>query len=186
MTVHVMLDLETFGTAPNAAIVQAAAIAFDPRPAAEAAVNADGVVILASFSVNLSLQSALLAGGAIDITTIEWWRSQDKKVSASLSEGRVLPYAEGIRELVAFITTQKPECIWAHGASFDFPILKSAILAVGAQQLPHGRERDTKTLFKLADFKRPVREGTHNAKQDCYWQIVDLLDCARINKWELR
>lgn len=170
MTTHVMLDLETFSTAPDAAIVQIGAIQFD--------LEAKTWDYDAGFERTVTLQSSILAGGRVDPETIEWWRRQSTQARSSISwclETGTLTSA-----LDAFIKWfPKDTCLWSHGASFDVPVLESAFRSDGrAVPWDHRRVRDTRTLFELADhlagWSRPKRETAHTAAADARDQAEDV------------
>jgi len=63
---HIMIDLETMGTRPDAPIIAIGAVSFD--------VDTDWV--WRTFYVNIDLQSAVSAGAKIDPSTVMWWMKQ--------------------------------------------------------------------------------------------------------------
>ncbi len=63
----VMIDLETMATGPNAGVIQVGAIPFNSRT---------GLVKPDLFEVDVDLHSALLLGGEVDASTVQFWRDQ--------------------------------------------------------------------------------------------------------------
>lgn len=185
--VHVMVDLETLSKRSDAAIVQLAAIAFDPQTGE----------ILSRF--NEYVNESCVAGervGHVDIGTIGWWLKQ--KGAAALGEkitgedGALwLAYVLGefdqwFANLAAdtceddaahFTEGSEQICVWAHGATFDIPILASAYdrAQVGYVPWNYRAPRDTRTLYALAPGGMPVvaedETRKHDALYDCEVQV---------------
>jgi len=70
----VMLDLETMGTGPNAAIVAIGAVEFDLQT---------GTVGERFYRV-ADLESSVECGGVIDASTVMWWLKQSDEARAAL------------------------------------------------------------------------------------------------------
>jgi exodeoxyribonuclease VIII len=169
--VHVMLDLETLSTRKNAAIIQIAAIAFDPST---------GATLPASFN---AFVNDLHQDSHVDISTIAWWLQQDQaaRLGAAIEQqgitlGRaLLDFSQWYAALGAV------EAIWSHGATFDLPVLCSALASCGYKQpWSYRAERDTRTLFALAPGGMPAVVGTpggqkHDALYDCEIQIKQVV-----------
>ena len=138
---HVMLDLETFGTGPNAAIVQIGACTFGLSPEEQEYRGA--------FKATVSLQSSIIvAGGSVEQATIEWWLQQSRSAQWSIVKD-AKPIAEALQDFRRWFP--EDAVLWSHGASFDIPILESAYRATGFQQpWSYRAPRDTRTLYWLA------------------------------------
>ena len=167
--IHIMLDLETFGTNPSAAIVQIGAVVFylddEPQP------------LPASFERTVALQSSILAGGKVDVETVGWWRSQSFDAKAAVCSDAV-PLAPA---LVAFaLWLPLNAYLWSHGAAFDVPVLDSAYRSINtAPPWNYRRVRDTRTLFWLAEttagWQKPKRMTAHTARADAAAQAADVV-----------
>lgn len=172
-----MLDLETFSTRPNAAIVQIGACFFDPKT----------WLIGKKFHVNVNLASSVLAGLHVDPATVKWW--SDRDYSHLLLDAKPLdqalllfkhwyldedPSKGGIQ--------QRP--IWSHGAAFDVPVLASAYHALGLEPPWHYRDvLDTRTVFKIASAlgwaKEFAGEPAHQALHDAEAQAIEVQNATR-------
>mgnify|MGYP006408929027 CR=1 FL=1 len=69
---HIMIDLETMGTRPDAPIISIGAVAFD----------ANGP--LDSFYAGVNLGSSVNSGAKIDASTVLWWMQQSDEARAAL------------------------------------------------------------------------------------------------------
>lgn len=158
----VMLDLETLGTGKDGAIIQIGACYFD-RHTGE---------IGNKFKQNISLKSAVEAGGVIDPDTVVWWMSQSAAAQASVL---IDPQdcTQVLNELNAFLKPCK--AIWSH-ATFDFPILMSAMRR--SKVKPNFSFRDARDIRTLQDLtgvgksKIPRQGVHHDALDDCIYQVA--------------
>lgn len=169
---HVMLDLETWGTTPGCAVRSIGAVEFSPSSG----------VTGQTFYCNVDKQSCLDAGLVIDPHTEEWWSQQSVEAQAVL-ETDAFSVAAATAKFWAWFTEGGWDHIWAHGASFDPPILQGAMEAVGVNPpWKFWNLRDTRTLYDLAgvNLKEMHREGTHhNALDDCLHQIKGVAEAYR-------
>lgn len=165
---HVMLDLETFGLGPTAAIVQIGAVAFDPYS------NRLGP----GFELVVSLQSSVLAGCTVDPLTAEWWRGQALEAKKAICRDP-MDLAQALGELASWWASLGPvEGVWAHGAAFDVPVLEHAYKRVG-REVPWSYKavRDTRTVFWLAElqgWRRVEHPVAHTALADAQAQAADV------------
>jgi hypothetical protein len=167
---HVMIDLETFGTGPTAAIIQIGAQAFTFE---------DGLVPGRDFEATISLQSALLTGGTIDPSTVEWWKTQPPHTQRQVGSYANTLVDELIKLTEWFPLDEVVEGVWSHGAAFDLPILDGAYRRLGSEAPWHYRKaRDTRTLLWLAYEKgwegADKPKPPHMALADCCVQIFEL------------
>lgn len=171
-----MIDLETLGLGPTAAIMQIGAALFETQVNRRVVSTVDD-----GFEVNVSVASALIHGRAhADQGTIEWWRKRPaSNLSYVTSNGRPLP--EALDQLAAWLKANNVERVWGHGAAFDIAILEHAYRAVG-MEVPwsHRDVRDTRTVFWLAEqkgWKRPnTGEPVHTGLMDALAQAEEVLD----------
>lgn len=118
--VEIMLDLETMGKGPRAAITQIGAVAFD----------AERQIILGRFQRNVDLESSVRCGGEMDASTVLWWLRQSDEARAAYEHATCTIHT-ALMCFVEFIATyEAAECdglpVWGNGASFDNVILRGA------------------------------------------------------------
>lgn len=162
---HVMLDLETLGTAGDAAIVSIGAVVF----------GADGIAPN-PFYCPVRLQSAIDAGLRVDGSTVEWWTRQPDAARAVFGEHA----AELDSALLAFAQWLPGRAkVWGNGASFDNAILASAYRAVG-RPLPwkFWNDRCYRTIAAGIGVRRQQLGTHHNALDDARSQAEHLIRYA--------
>ncbi len=169
---HIMLDLETMGTGPNAAIVAIGAVEFELTKA--------GGQLGDSFYQCISLESAMAEGGQVDAGTVLWWLKQSDAARAMFAQPA---FVHGVA-LVGFSKwmTKRGETknmrVWGNGASFDNVILASAYRRAGLQ-LPWNSFNDR--CYRTVKSMHPAapaiqRTGTHhNALDDAINQANHLI-----------
>lgn len=171
---HIMLDLETMGTRPDAAIIAIGAVAFDET----------GNASQMGFYATVSLASAMEHGGTVDADTIMWWLGQSDQARRQFGEvGMRLP--DALTELADWLlevaegdeTTRDSLEVWGNGADFDNVILTSAYRNVGLS-LPWGKYKNRcyRTVKSANRHIKLVRTGTHhNAYDDACSQANHLI-----------
>lgn len=153
---HIMLDLETMGTAAGCAIASIGAVAFDPVSGKN----------FGEFYRVVDLGSCLDAGLKIEAGTLYWWLKQGDAARTAIG-ANLEPLALAATTFCDWFTQMRGEEIWAHGANFDEPILAAAIRAVGLQPpWKSWNARDTRTLFWMFGLKVDRAEGTHHHALD--------------------
>lgn len=169
---HIMLDLETMGTGPNAAIVAIGAVEFE--------LTKTGGQLGDSFYQCISLESAMASGGQVDAGTVLWWLKQSDAARAMFAQ----PAVEHNQALVNFSSWmhQRGEVknlrVWGDGASFDNVILASAYRRA-CMSLPWNSFNDR--CYRTVKSMHPAapalqRTGTHhNAKDDAISQANHLI-----------
>jgi DNA polymerase III epsilon subunit-like protein len=160
MTDRVMVDIETLGLKPGAAILSIGAVRFDESGTGE------------EFHRSISLESCQEAGLTIHAGTLEWWLSQDDEVSDILTGGDDLEHV--LRGFDAFYGDADE--VWANSPSFDCEMLAAAYDAVGMNEpWEFWAERDVRTLKKLSvapDIERQDGENEHDALDDARHQAL--------------
>lgn len=107
---NIMLDLETMGTGPDAAIISIGAVRFD----------AD---ITDRFYKIVSLKSSVDAGLRMDPETVLWWMRRSEEARAEFDEDATTLFDA----LMAFAEwAGKGAIVWGNGSDFDNVILASA------------------------------------------------------------
>ncbi len=159
----VMVDLETMGTAHDAAIASIGACTFDITT---------GEIARTTFYTAVHLHSCTEVGMTMDAGTVEFWLEQPELSRLVLLQGRsTLP--DALNSLAAFMP-RKPR-LWSH-ATFDSVILDSAYRLCGIKRPWHDRGvRDIRTLVSLwgdlcPKAENPIREKPHHALKDALLQ----------------
>lgn len=158
-----MLDIETLGTRPTSVICQLGACYFD-RQTGE---------IGEKFLQNIEVGSALIAGLTIDQSTVNWWKEQDEQT-----------WHTGLADIWSVLRLFSDFCkdvksVWSH-ASFDAPIVQNAYQMCGIKPPWHYRAvKDIRTLVDLTnpEFKSDKKLKTHNALDDCLYQVKYCVEC---------
>jgi hypothetical protein len=163
MMKDVMIDLETMGNGPNAAIIAIGATEFDTEG------------LGSEFYKVVELESSVRAGGVMDTSTVLWWMRQSDSARAEFNRP-----GEHIGVVLAAFTAwliNTDRCIWGNGASFDNVILRSAYGRLG-QQAPWKYWNDRcfrteKSLYPQVPYVKPA--AAHNALADAKAQALHLV-----------
>lgn len=161
---EIMLDLETMGTGPNAAIVAIGAAAFCPH---------ERRVLGESFYAPVSLASSVQDGGVMDAGTVRWWLQQGTEPRALFAkDASAMHISVALIEFSMWavnVAGTDPEKInvWGNGADFDNVILSSAYKRAGVQR-PWGtfNNRCYRTIKSLYPEVKMERRGTHHHARD--------------------
>lgn len=192
---HVMVDLETLGTGPNACIVSIGAVRFDPNQNVVSTAGPDTFYRV----VNL-VRTPRTELGDMDASTVLWWMRQEDDARAQLQLAceskdyenvlcNVLEAFESWLESCGCTEKTKSEWrFWANDPDFDMVVLKSAFVRVFGEdnQLPWSFRgcRSMRTMRELATefhLKAPedhiVRGVQHHALDDAIYQaqVVTLI-----------
>ncbi|MBB2260286.1 3'-5' exoribonuclease, partial [Escherichia coli] len=106
--IHLMIDIETMGKNPNAAIISIGAIFFDPQTGDMGP----------EFSKTIDLDTA---GGVIDRDVIKWWLKQSREAQSAILTDEI-PLDDALLQLREFIAENSGEFfvqVWGNGANFD-------------------------------------------------------------------
>jgi exodeoxyribonuclease VIII len=155
--VHVMLDLETVSTKPNAGIIEIAAI------------------VLHTFK-GANFHRYIKTDSRFDISddSMNWWKRQPPELREKAFNG-IAPTEEVLLEFQDFLLSLGGKIIlWGNGADFDNVILASAYRTCGIS-VPWNfyNNRCFRTLKSLYPHIRHSFTGTkHNALHDAINQAV--------------
>jgi len=184
-----MLDLETLSIATNPAIIQIAALAFDPLTGETGA----------RFNAYVRNPS-----GHIDAQTVAWWMQQAHapKIGAAMARkpapadawaspvGATLDELKALREFGEWLwgVEERLGCeydcavdaLWSHGATFDIVHLASTYTRNGLDKpWSYKIELDTRTLYAFAPGGMPAVEldesRQHDAAYDCERQVKQVV-----------
>lgn len=174
---HVMVDLETWGTAPGSAIRSVGACVFDP----------DTGDIGTTFYYNVSDESCEDMGLSKDKSTEEWWAGQSAEAQNALL---VAPahLADVLEAFTKFWDEVGGQFIWGHGASFDPTLLEAAYRAcLSDAPWSFWNIRCSRTVLAMAN-RRPSRTGGthHNALDDAVAQAKAIAAAFRTKQFSAR
>ena len=174
---ELMLDLETMGIGPNAAIIAIGAVAFD----------LDRLELTGQeFYQTIDLESSVEHGGGITPSTVLWWMQQSDEARDEFKRpgGR-------IEEVLMYFHRWLPptNCIqvWGNGANFDNVVLRTAYERLGLQA-PWNFRNDR--CFRTAKAMLPKVEiestgVAHDALEDARWQARYLIEATRVDRWRI-
>lgn len=171
MSRHIMIDIETLGTRPGAAVSNIGAVEFDPF----------GIGLGRAFYARIDIASCIKAGLHMEVETVKWWFSQGDEARAEITSNDRESLYDSLIHLASFISGPDGHDIgevmlWANGASFDFPILSEAFHCAGViKPWRYYNERDYRTVVKVGPRVSHKRQGTHhNALDDAIHQATHL------------
>lgn len=161
MTIHISLDIETWGTEPGCDIRSIGACVFSP----ETGLVHDGSLgTIKPFYI--ACDNPYKAGYPPapdglrkyplhrDERTVQWWSEQSDEAQAAFANPVDLRYVlERFSDWIGDMTDGEPTTLhlWSHGAHFDGPILAAAYRACDLPVPWHYRApRDTRTCFDMA------------------------------------
>jgi len=106
----IMIDLETLGTAPDAAVISLGVVAFDLDK---------GVIASAGWGIKASDWH-----GKIDPATVQWWMGQSEAAREFSFKG-YNPDVFVAQSLASFVANYGGDECWANDPDFDVVILRS-------------------------------------------------------------
>lgn len=167
---HVMLDLETLGTTPDAAFFDIGAVAF----------TIDGV-IHDRFSRQIKMNSAV-EGRAVSGDTVVWWLGQSEEARQKITRtqsgagDQMSGIGMALIDLSDWVEARKKAHglagVWSNGATFDIPMLEHAFRQNGMDvPWPFWLTRDCRTVEAMAkeigvERSQCVRQGVHHSALD--------------------
>ena len=176
---HIMLDLETLDTGPDAVVIGIGAIVFDPES------QKLGDTFYVEMSDDIDAQQRL--GRTISGGTLTWWMGQNTEAKAIFSKDGVspdirIPTYDALQKFKSFVEANGAgtAMLWGNGANFDNVILRNLYSAFGmVAPWKFYNDRCHRTVKNLAitlhnpEFQERI--GTHhNALDDAITQAVHL------------
>ena len=171
---HLMVDLETMGSGPDAPIVSIGAVYFDPSTGNTGA----------EFYQVVSLESSMTFGMKPDASTIQWWLKQSSEARSAILVDEAMGLRETLELLADFIAENATNGshtvqLWGNGCSFDNVILRRAYaLTETPFAVPFWNDRDVRTMVELGKsvginprFDIPFEGDMHNALSDARHQV---------------
>jgi len=168
---HIMVDVESLGKKPNAAIVSIGAVVFDPYAFP---------TLGEQFEVYICPGLVESAGFGIEQETLDWWHLPEQAEAAKISlNGETSP--EEAMHLFADWLNQQGEkanrIIWTKGQDFDIPKIENHFERFGIEiPYEYQNKADVRTVFRLAkrngfDVNTLLRpEPEHTALWDAVYQ----------------
>lgn len=169
-----MLDLETMGTGPEAALVAIGAVAFDAQK---------GELGFRFYSP-VDLVSSVAAGMRMDPQAVLWWLRQGDQARADICTlpGPFDETLDAFAQWCAGLCPRGELRLWGNGADFDNVILASAYRLAGLEApWRYFNNRCYRTLKALRPDVPFAREGTHhNALDDAFSQARHAMAILRV------
>jgi len=165
-----MLDLETMGLGPNAAVIQIGVQLFNWPT---------GTLVGEGLQVDVDLHSSLMLGGEVDGDTVRWWRER----GGLKPSGTRIDMRTALAKVASYLARAAGlKRVWAQGPSFDIAIMEGYYSRAGrpAPWVFHAA-RDTRTIYDLAraeGWQKPKEDTAHTALADCRQQIGHLTSAA--------
>jgi hypothetical protein len=168
----VMIDLETYSTLPNAAILTLGAVKFNRED------DCKKIEDMEVFYRKIDLDSN--TNRHIDENTVEWWKKQSIEAKNEALGPGGIKLKKALKEFSNWYG--ESNCIWSHGDDFDTVIISDAMRNCNVE-IPWKfyETRDTRTLFDLAkvyNYQLP-QASKHHALYDCHRQIAGVLMALR-------
>lgn len=153
-----MLDIETLGTEPGAAVIGIGAVLFDANGVSE------------TFERSISTKSCQEAGLAIEADTLEWWLGQDDDAREVLTGGVNL--SDTLCAFHSWYRGHDVEEVWANSPAFDCVLLEAAFEAIDLEPpWAFYEQRDVRTVKGLPVAATVENEGVeHDALDDAIHQ----------------
>lgn len=171
---HLMVDLESMGTNPDAPILSVGAVFFDPNTGATGA----------EFYKVISLESAMAFGGKPDAGIILWWMKQSSEARSALLVADTIPLDDALLQFNDFISENSANGpasvqLWGNGATFDNVLLRQSYERTGIPcLLKFWNDRDVRTIVEMGKttginprYDIPFEGDQHNALADARHKV---------------
>jgi hypothetical protein len=161
---HIMIDIETLSTRPDALVLSVAAVAFTPYK------------VSTPISCEIVFEGRTQSHRHIDFDTVCWWQNQSREASEHWTNKKPkTPTIDGLKTLTSFINSTKTSntILWACSPSFDQVILEDLYRSFNLP-IPWSpfRWNDVRTLKNLFP-NYPTKDGVkHTPLEDCLSQIL--------------
>ena len=162
MAKHLMVDLETLATSPNAQILTIGAVTFNPN----------GYEVYDEFYLRVDVDSCSTLDTYVDDSTIKWWADQDKAAQdEAFDPNNRVDIKEAMEKFYKFCMGSSR--FWSHGAAFDIVILEHYFRNLGKPYPWNFWDvRDTRTLFDLGMDPEMPQAYKHHALEDARRQAI--------------
>lgn len=164
-----MIDIETMGNTPGAAILSIGAVFIKDGKLAE------------EFYQHIDLESCLENGLKMDAGTVQWWMKQSDEARAAITLEKGVNIIAVLADFFAWVSDVAEGAevhVWGNAATFDVVLMEEAFRRVG-YDIPwkfwgHRCYRTLKNLFP--GVPKPESTGIkHHALHDAKWQALHLI-----------
>jgi hypothetical protein len=165
---HIMIDLETMGTRPNAPIIAIGAVMFDKEGTYD------------EFYVIVNLANSVAEGATIDPNTVLWWMEQSDKARAELQR-KGMSQRDALDSFQQWVKGVELDGVWGNGASFDNTIMSESYKRIWLNPpWAFWKDRCYRTVKSLFPNVPIERNGTHhNALDDARSQAQHLIKISK-------
>lgn len=166
---HIMLDIETLSSKPNAAIASIGAVRFDLNE----------LKLGEEFYHVVDLRSCQKFGMHFDPDTLYWWMNQKEDSREIFADSTVkVGIKKALAEFTYFVRNASSDpLIWGNGASFDNVVVGNAY-SVCSMPRPWSHKQDVcfRTIRSIFPHMK-IEEGiAHNALQDAKNQANTMIE----------
>lgn len=173
---HIMIDLETWGLAPDSVILSIGAVAFDPLGTPDQ---------FDRFEVAIDPIDSVREGFKMDPGTVMWWMHPDRALAreALLNMSRA-DVRSALDWLAAWMDAFDVQGLWGNGATMDNTLLEYHYKKLGMiKAWTYKQDRCYRTLNSLkpwVDYP-PIPEGLveHTALGDATMQALHMMEIAK-------
>ena len=170
MSKHLMFDIETLSTKPDAIVLSIGAVLFNKH------------CITDKFYVNLSMKEQLGNGRSITESTFYWWMQQAQEASTALTKD-VFAVRSGLGQLWHWMNhtcqiDMKHVKVWGNGATFDNVIMRHLLESHGyTEQMlwKFWNDRCFRTYVAENGIEKIKPTVAHNALDDAQAQAQTLI-----------
>jgi hypothetical protein len=174
---HVMWDVETLSTQPNALVLSIGAVCLDANLTP---------VLKRSWNVDYSSTDKHIINQRfdLDLSTITWWMGQEEAARRKITspDMRSTFRPEAICRQIRDLCADNPDgwagvCVWGNGAAFDLPIMRHFMEVFdGPTPWKFFNEMCFRTMKALYSFvQKPIMNGVaHGALDDAVHQAEHL------------
>lgn len=170
---HVMVDLETLSTAPDALIVSIGAYKFSFK---------EDSAQKSTFYLPIDVTKVYPNRYTVDVRTVQWWMRQSKEAQVVFNDANSVTLPSALTQLADWINSFGSEVrIWGNGANFDNVILRNAYTQEGIKApWKYAHDRCFRSLTALLPSVPLERKGTHhNALDDAIYQAEYLIEAVK-------
>lgn len=161
-----MIDLETLGVGPRAAILTIGWVKFDPH----------SQEMSEPYRIHVDVASCIERGMIVNDSTVRWWMIQDEEARKAQANARPVDLAHALTFLSEQLSYEHPiQHVWGNGANFDISILETAYELCG-MEIPWKfyDVRCYRTIKSLSTVPRISPEIPHDAGFDAKAQAQHL------------
>ena len=168
--VHIVPDIETLSTKPNAMILSIGAVAV-----------CEGKIV-GKFYQNINPTNLEDYGFESDVDTVNWWNSPDRDLARADLQDDQVSIVVALYLFHEWITELQGETIWGYGSDFDTVIIKNAFDKLNIEwPIKFWNHRCLRTLTAQLDIKVKREKGVHhNALDDAINQGNALIECLKL------